>query len=133
MTGQGKALVCCVGDYTLIARKRKRNDLVIEEQHTFLEDKLERAARKISDYSLVACILSVITHTLFLVGLLVFDSRELFSNDTLLEFGKIAITAVVILIVSIPEGLPLTVSIAMALSINSLKEDNILIKNLEAV
>jgi len=57
----------------------------------------------------------------------------LFSNDTLLEFGKIAIVAVVILIVSIPEGLPLAVSIAMALSINKLKKDNILIKNLEAV
>ena len=38
-----------------------------------------------------------------------------------------------ILIVSIPEGLPLAVSIAMALSINSLKKDEILIKNLESV
>jgi magnesium-transporting ATPase (P-type) len=37
--------------------------------------------------------------------------------------GKIAITAVVILIVSIPEGLPLAVSIAMALSISKLKDD----------
>ena len=29
MTGQGKALVCCVGDNTLLARNRKKNDLVI--------------------------------------------------------------------------------------------------------
>jgi P-type E1-E2 ATPase len=35
--------------------------------------------------------------------------------------------------VAIPEGLPLAVSIAMALSINSLKKDKILIKNLESV
>jgi magnesium-transporting ATPase (P-type) len=133
MSGQGKALVCCVGDNTLIARNRKKSDLVIDEQHTFLEDKLERVAKKISNYSLLACILSVLTHTIFLIGLILFDARPLFSNDTLLELGKIAIIAVVILVVSIPEGLPLTVSIAMALSINSLKKDNILIKNLEAV
>jgi P-type E1-E2 ATPase len=37
------------------------------------------------------------------------------------------------MIVAIPEGLPLAVSIAMALSINSLKADEILIKNLESV
>ena len=37
------------------------------------------------------------------------------------------------MIVAIPEGLPLAVSIAMALSINSLKKDSILIKNLESV
>jgi magnesium-transporting ATPase (P-type) len=41
--------------------------------------------------------------------------------------------ASVIMIVAIPEGLPLAVSIAMALSINSLKKDEILIKNLESV
>jgi P-type E1-E2 ATPase len=35
--------------------------------------------------------------------------------------------------VAIPEGLPVAVSIAMALSVNNLKKDNILIKNLEAI
>jgi P-type E1-E2 ATPase len=47
--------------------------------------------------------------------------------------GKIVITALVLLIVAIPEGLPLAVSIAMALSINYMKEDMILIKNVEAL
>lgn len=41
--------------------------------------------------------------------------------------------AIVLLIVSIPEGLPLVISIAMALSISNLKDDNILIKNLESI
>lgn len=45
MTGQGKAIVCCVGENTLLARNRKPNDLVIEEQFTFLEDKLEKTSR----------------------------------------------------------------------------------------
>jgi magnesium-transporting ATPase (P-type) len=63
-----------------------------------------------------------------------FSSKlDFFSNETLLKCAKIAIIAVVILIVSIPEGLPLAVSIAMAMSINSLKKDKILIKRLESV
>ena len=61
------------------------------------------------------------------------SEQQLFSNETLLKVGKIAIIAVVLMIVAIPEGLPLAVSIAMALSINSLKKHEILIKNLESV
>jgi len=57
----------------------------------------------------------------------------MFSNSTLQEIAKIGIVAIVILMVAIPEGLPLAVSIAMALSINNLKKDKILIKNLESV
>jgi P-type Ca2+ transporter type 2C len=61
------------------------------------------------------------------------SEKEFFSNDTLLKVGQIAILAAVIMIVAIPEGLPLAVSIAMALSISSLKKDEILIKNLESI
>lgn len=43
------------------------------------------------------------------------------------------IVAVCVLIVCIPEGMPLAVSLAMALSIDKLKDDSILIKNLEAI
>ena len=55
------------------------------------------------------------------------------SNDTILRLSKIVIIAVCMLIVAIPEGLPLAVSIAMALSINKLKDDQILIKNIDSV
>lgn len=78
--------------------------------------------------------MSVVTHLAFLFMLIMLSSeKSFFSNDTILKVGNIAIIAVVILIVAIPEGLPLAVSIAMALSINSLKQDEILIKNLESV
>ena len=50
-----------------------------------------------------------------------------------MDFLNIAIFAVVLMLVAIPEGLPLAVSIAMALSISRLKKDEILIKNLESV
>ena len=57
----------------------------------------------------------------------------MFSNKTLLKLSQSAIFSVVLMMVAIPEGLPLAVSIAMALSVKSLKNDEILIKNLEAI
>jgi Ca2+ transporting ATPase len=65
--------------------------------------------------------------------MILFSDKSMFSNDTLLEILNICIVAVVLMIVAIPEGLPLAVSIAMALSISRLKDDEILIKNLESV
>jgi len=133
MTGQGKALVCCVGDNTLLGRNRRPKDLIIDEQHTFLEDKLDKLSKRISNYSFFVCGISVVTSLIFLFFLVCITDEDLLSNSVLLKLGKIAIIAVVIVIVSIPEGLPLAVSIAMALSINSLKKDEILIKNIDSV
>lgn len=65
--------------------------------------------------------------------MLLIESKNPFSSDTMMHFGKTVIIAIVLLIVAIPEGLPLAVSIAMALSVDNLKKDNILIKNLESV
>jgi hypothetical protein len=61
MTGQGKAIVCCVGDSTLLARNRSPKDLVIEEQFTFLEDKLEKTSRQITKFATMAMVVSVVT------------------------------------------------------------------------
>lgn len=118
----------------MAARQRRKNDLVIEEQKTFLELLLERVAKGVSDYSFLAFGICIITHALFLVLLVVFNGdMDLWSSQTLLRIAKIGIIAVVILIVSIPEGLPLAVSIAMAMSVDSLKKDRIIIKKLESI
>jgi P-type E1-E2 ATPase len=61
------------------------------------------------------------------------ENSGIFSGSMLLQIGNSAIISVVLLMVAIPEGLPVAVSIAMALSVNNLKKDNILIKNLEAI
>ena len=133
MTGQGKAIVCAVGYNTLLARNRKKEDLTINEEHTFLEEKLEKTAKQISKYAVLIMALSILTHGIHTFLQLFIAGKSLFSNDTLQEIAKIGIVAIVILMVAIPEGLPLAVSIAMALSINNLKKDKILIKNIESV
>jgi hypothetical protein len=44
MTGRGKAIVCCVGERTVLAKNRKPDDLKIEEQYTDLEKRLDKTA-----------------------------------------------------------------------------------------
>lgn len=61
------------------------------------------------------------------------EGNDLLSMDTMIKLVEIFIIAVCILIVAIPEGMPLAVSLAMALSIDRLKHDSILIKNLQAI
>lgn len=133
-TGQGRAIVCAVGDMTRLARNRRPGDLVISEKRTFLESKLEKCSTQIQKYATFLMLFSVITHAMFLVFLnLLTDENNFFSASTCLRLGQICIIAIALLMVAIPEGLPLAVSIAMALSINNLKKDNILIKNLDSV
>lgn len=47
----------------------------------------------------------------------------------LLEYFAIAVTMI---IVAVPEGLPMAVSISLAYSVDKMKKDNILVKNLES-
>ena len=77
--------------------------------------------------------LCVVTQVMFVFIRLIIQSKSPFTSDTLLHFVRTVIVAIVLLSVAIPEGLPLAVSISMALSVDNLKKDNILIKNLESV
>lgn len=89
-----------------------------------MEEKLEALSGTLSKYALIVALVMVATQLLFLFGMILFDSSlNLLSNETVLRAVKVAILAVCILIVAIPEGLPLAVSIAMALSVSKLKAD----------
>jgi len=66
------------------------------------------------------------------IGLIAKD-KNLFSIGFIKELSQITILGLTLFIIALPEGMPLAISIAMALSISRLKKDNILIKNLEAI
>lgn len=67
MTGSGKAIICAVGQNTLLARNRSQDSLVLEEQTTHLETKLELTANQIGKFAVLATVLSVVTHLIFLI------------------------------------------------------------------
>jgi magnesium-transporting ATPase (P-type) len=98
--------------------------------------KLEKLSKYISQHAYTATIICFLSLILFNLAFAFFGLDEdsgVFSSSMLLKIGNSAIVSVVLMMVAIPEGLPLAVSIAMALSVNNLKKDNILIKNLEAI
>lgn len=65
MTGQGRAIVCAVGENTLLARIRSKEDLEIEETNTHLEEKLKFTAKQIEKFAMMVAVGTVITHLLF--------------------------------------------------------------------
>lgn len=54
------------------------------------------------------------------------------TSDTLNRLLDFFTTALAIIIVCVPEGLPLAVSISMAFSVDTMKKENLLVKNLDA-
>jgi magnesium-transporting ATPase (P-type) len=87
-----------------------------------LTKKLENLAEVIKGYAHIAAFLIFCTLLLFLVCNILFnDSAELLSQDTLQKLIRAFTTGVAIIIVSVPEGLGLAVSISMAFSISQMK------------
>ena len=62
-----------------------------------------------------------------------FGGAELISSQTLFILIENIQTTIALLIVCVPEGLPLAVSMSMAFSIDRLIEDNLLIKELNSL
>lgn len=62
----------------------------------------------------------------------------MFTDDQLLDYNTLQTLlryfsiGVSIVIVAVPEGLPLAVSIAMAFSVDTMKRDNLVVKRIEA-
>lgn len=110
-------------------------DLGEEAHQTPLKSKLQESCDQITKYCIFATIIIVFAQVfnLLILTLTVPDKPGFFSGDTITDLVHIFIVAICILIVAIPEGMPLAVSLAMALSIDKLKDDSILIKNLEAI
>lgn len=88
-----------------------------------MESKLHITAKSIEKFALLVAIFTVMTHLIFLIIYIPSTGEALFSDKTLMKCVEVGIIAIVILIVAIPEGLPLSISLAMSFSINRLKDD----------
>jgi len=133
MTGSGRAVVCAVGKNTRFAQEFPVEQLREEEHLTELQQKLEKLAGYLGKWGYLAGFLIFLAMTLFLVfQIMIAESKELLSLETLQTILRYFTVGVSIVIVAVPEGLPLAVSISMAFSFDSMKRDNLLVKKLEA-
>jgi magnesium-transporting ATPase (P-type) len=132
MTGSGKAIVCSVGSYRLINTIKDEVEFIgdDENENTPLQTRLTHIANYLSKWGYTAGFCTFIAMTTWLIIEILFTSQTLLENETLTKAIDFFSIAVAIIIVAVPEGLPLSVSIAMAFSIDKLKNDNLLVKNI---
>lgn len=123
-----------VGKKTLTEVENDGRQLKFGEDFTPIQIRLQKLAVVISKYAYIFASLCLLLSTIFLIFNVMFGSEtSLVSTDTLLDFLENLQIAVALIIVSVPEGLPLAISIALAFSIDRLMKDNLLIANLEAL
>lgn len=67
-----------------------------------------------------------------IVATLLDESKSLKSMDTLSSLISYVIISITIIVVAVPEGLPLAVTIALAFSVMKMKEENNLVRKLHA-
>lgn len=129
LTGNGTMIVINVGKNSSIG---KIQDILSSggDEMTPLQLKLEKIARDIGFFGLGA---AVIIFIVLLIRLLVEGSQEDWvqgSSFYLKEVLYYFLIAITILVVAIPEGLPLAVTLSLAVSVNKMMEDKNLVRQL---
>lgn len=126
--GMGEGVVIKVGDETEIGKTTR---LASEEtdNKTPLEEKLDELASKINKIAFfVASSMFIMFNVLHWL-----DGGEFaFTTELLLTEIEFIMAAVVIVIVAVPEGLPLSVTMALAFSMKTMAKENNLVKKMHA-
>jgi magnesium-transporting ATPase (P-type) len=123
-------VVCSVGQKTIEEKKREGED--DEDELTPLQIKLNNVANDISVLGLCAALIVVIVLYLrfgLSVGLGILEWKPDDGPSMVVEFFIIGIT---LLMVAVPEGLPLAVSIALAYSVLKMLKENNMVKQLQS-
>ena len=143
LAGSGKMVVINVGRNSAIG---KIQEIMTsgEEELTPLQLKLERVARDIGYFGLIAAGLILI---ILFIRFIIDGSKEDWKGDGKYDYdtqkGKVrlayakealdfVIIAITILVVAVPEGLPLAVTLSLAFSVGKMMKDNNLVRKLHA-
>lgn len=87
MKGEARALVCAVGEHTLLSRGRKKEQLVLKEEDTELEQKLDKVSKsvgKLAEIAMILCFLTQLAYCIFFVLISDDEKITLVSNYTLM-------------------------------------------------
>jgi len=132
--GTCKAVVCCVGDNCC---RRKSVDSYDTTSSTRLRTKLKNLGGRFTQYALYSALAILLTLLIALtIQLSTRDAAEAKKNPVgSIIFAKLTsfvVFIVVLLVVSIPEGLAMTIEVALAFSVKRMFTDKILVRNLAA-
>ena len=121
-------MVLVVGDCSCIGKIRA---LLAQEETegTPLQQKLEKIAEDIGKFGLISAICIVI---ILLIRLAIEKgiSRQWDNGKDFVEILKYFILAITIIVVAIPEGLPLAVTLSLAFSVKKMLNDQNLVRKM---
>ena len=142
--GQGNMLVVAVGDKTfegankalLKVNAAKKGDDDDEEEEEDVElsplkKQLNDLANMIGNFGYIMAILIGSLMAIKECILLIIAGVSLISTEAIDVFVNAFIIAVTVIVVAIPEGLPMAVTISLAYSVDSMKKEHNLVKHLD--
>ena len=129
--GNGSAIVVAIGEYSQKGIIKGTIDNAQEENKTPLENKLNIIADLIGYFGLGSAIITFIALCIQL-AFEYFTNKEMEVIEIVNKILKILILCVSIIVVAIPEGLPLAVTLSLAFSIKKLMDRNNLVRKMHA-
>ena len=136
LEGQGQMIVCAVGNRSFNGRNRellsKDNENDSEENLTPLKKQLNDLADLIGQFGYIMAGLIggvIILKDLFLK---IIHRESIFVSSTLDTMVNAFILSITVIVVAIPEGLPMAVAISLAYSLGQMKKEKNLVKNLNS-
>ena len=130
--GKGMAVATCVGEHSRLGKIRTQLE-EREPEGTPLQLKLEKIADIIGLFGMFATIITLTALIANLVMDVIGKGQDFWTILDLKMIFDYIIFAITLLVVAIPEGLPLAVTIAIAYSVLQMKEENCLVRKLESV
>jgi Ca2+ transporting ATPase len=130
MEGSGLILVCCVGKSTQAGKLKLM--LLEDTPATPLQVKLEQIANDIGKIGVVCAGLTVLAMMGHLIYMVIVGQMSFLSMESLDIVVDAFIIGITIIVVAVPEGLPLAVTIALAYSVGKMKDENNLVRHLSS-
>lgn len=128
--GTAKALVLAVGDNT--NQGKAGLTMNIENESTPLQKKLDRIALGIGYLGMIVAVLTFIAICIQAIVTVVTDDEKEFDMDFVGELCNGLIIAITVVVVAVPEGLPLAVTISLAYSVGKMYKENNLVRKLHS-
>lgn len=129
--GTGYMIVVSVGENSAIGRIKKSIDENEESNETPLQKKLDKIAGDIGKFGLVCAVITTLIMIIRAVVAYSTAGRKWNNNDTRLIVQAFLI-GITVLVVAIPEGLPLAVTLSLAYSVKKMMDDQNLVRKLHA-
>jgi magnesium-transporting ATPase (P-type) len=128
-SGSGKAVVCAVGEKS---RRGIREEKLDTTSKTPLQVKLQNLGGTFTKWALIAALVILVAYLINFIIRVATMSQYRTGSGILEDLATMFTLAITIVMVAVPEGLPLAVVMSLAYSVLRMNDDGVLVRNLNA-